>query len=172
MPDFHDPQQHPHLEDERRRMAEEDREEADLEDLDFGSPSDFDPDSEPSEYDSDDLFGEVVYSYTRAQALADGNLLDASALATGSPQLRAALTRFKIPVAVTPGAIAYLVQTRSEETALAALAELMTVGAALARFSSGDRLTLDCYEHGELWLHIGPGDRGEPVFTVMTPGDA
>ena len=41
----------------------------------------------------EDLFGEVIYSYTRAQAIEDGGLVDVSDMAKQSG--------FKIPVAVT-----------------------------------------------------------------------
>ncbi|RKT37909.1 DUF6573 family protein [Thiocapsa rosea] len=122
--------------------------------------------------------GVMIYAYTRAQALDDGRLIDVTDLACDAG--------FKVPVALTAKVWADCVvwdQAREvapqDETGrlwdLLAMAHL----AARGRPHSG-RLTFSVLRIGSgrlrpsrvtLALVIGPGDRGEPVITIMQPDE-
>lgn len=127
------------------------------------------------------LFGEPVYAYTRAQALEDGVLVDVSDLAEEAG--------FRYPVAMTRAAWVDCVewsdgdsekQVCQDETAR--LWDVLWLAAHAARQSSGDHLTFRVHRvprdgHSiqpdlvSLQMLIGPGDRGEPVMTILLPGE-
>jgi len=121
----------------------------------------------------------VIYSYTRAQALADGVLIDVTdhAKALG----------FRVPVALTDhlynGYVAFVppgLESEGQSTA-GRLHDLLTLAMIAARISKGtDRVTFKVdflmnpnrKETVEVIAHIGPGDDGAiPVLTLMLPED-
>ena len=121
----------------------------------------------------------VIYSYTRAQALADGVLIDVTdhAKALG----------FRVPVAVTDhlynGYVAAVppgLESEGQSTA-GRLHDLLSLAMIAARSSKGtDRVTFKVdflmnprrKETVEVIAHIGPGDDGaSPVLTLMLPED-
>jgi len=121
----------------------------------------------------------VIYSYTRAQALADGVLIDV----TG----QAKTLGFRVPVAVTDhlynGYVAFVppgLESQGQSTA-GRLHDLLMLAIIAARISKGmDRVTFKVdflmnpnrKETIEVIAHIGPGDDGViPVLTLMLPGD-
>jgi hypothetical protein len=121
---------------------------------------------------------EVISVYTRAQALADGVLIDVSALATEAG--------FKWPVAVTDHLYhGYIVPALDLASAGQSISgRLWDVFSVLrAAISTGkDISSLNitvCYlmspasipEPVELLAVAGPGDSGEPVITIMLPED-
>lgn len=115
-----------------------------------------------------DLFGEVVYAYTRAMALQDGTLIDVAKLATESPRLQAALKPFKVPMAATPAALVHVAEAYPQLDQSEALAEVLHLAAFMAAMCPNrDRIN----PHGPLILAIGPGDEAEPVMTLMMPSD-
>jgi len=119
----------------------------------------------------------VSFQYTRAQALADGVLVDLSDWAKE--------TGFKIPVACTAAVWnGYLVPT--ERTRTLGQSErgrahdlLWTLVNAIRRAKHGGRLLfktmfLQTPERRilvEFKAVCGPGDRAEPTVTVMLPGE-
>jgi len=132
----------------------------------------------------------VVYSYSRAHALADGVLMDAGDLAREAG--------FRVPVALTAGAWADCVAwSEADERGgavgqseagrlwdvlfLARHAALLHGRAALlAEGQRHDRVAFVVLrvprgkrraERAELAVHIGPGDAGEPVITLMLPNE-
>jgi len=121
-------------------------------------------------------FGPVIYAYTRAQALADGVLVDLSDLAREAG--------FRIPLAVTEAVYkGYLDPSQAladEGQSLNGRAwDILQVLYFTAAVSS-DRdtvffkvlfvLTPGCLpEPVELKAICGPGDSGEPVLTVLLP---
>lgn len=127
------------------------------------------------------LFGEPIYAYTRAQALDDGVLVDVSDLAEEAG--------FRYPVAMTRAAWADCVewsdgysekQVCQDETAR--LWDVLWLAAHAARRSTGDRLIFGVHrvprdghatqpERVNLQMLIGPGDRGEPVMTILLLGE-
>lgn len=118
----------------------------------------------------------VIYSYTRAQAIVDGVLLDVSKLAREAG--------FKLPVAVTAGvwaeciAVPQGVACQDETGRLWDV--LMLLRHAIATSSSGgDRVDFAVHVRNDnregtpplvsLYALCGPGDDAEPVVTVMLP---
>lgn len=128
-----------------------------------------------------DILGEPVYIYTRAQALEDGVLVDVSDLAEEAG--------FRYPVAMTRAAWADCVewsgsdsekQVCQDETAR--LWDVLWLAAHAARRSGGDHLTFRVHrvprdghaiqpDQVTLQMLIGPGDRGEPVMTILLLGE-
>lgn len=127
-------------------------------------------------------FGEMIYSYTRKQAIEDGHLIDVSELASEAG--------FRVPVAVTRAAWADCVewgeadsssQTYQDETGR--LWDVLWMAMNAARRGAGaQRLVFQLYRvpRGgravrprlvKLVLHIGPGDSGEPVITILLSGE-
>lgn len=131
--------------------------------------------------EQDPIFGDVIYSYTRAQALADGVLVDVSDTAREAG--------FRIPVAMTCAAFEDCVawseadsgnQTHQDESGR--LWDVLWGASLAARKTSGSHLTYTlCRVPRDrksrrprltsLDLVIGPGDTGEPVITIMLPGE-
>lgn len=138
----------------------------------------------------------VIYSYSRAQAIGDGELIDVTETAKEAG--------FKYPVAVTQGVMSTVVHT--PETAAAQgesdsgrLWDVLWMCAAAARGLSNlvrhnldgdvddranhaiddDSVTFELFatdQHGKkvlhrLWSKCGPGDAGEPVVTIMLQGE-
>lgn len=119
---------------------------------------------------SDSIFGEPIYSYSRAQAIADGVLVDLSQL---DPIRRA----FKYPVACTD-TVWGIIETATKEAHqdLNGIAHDIATMAYLAiRLNAGvDTLRFKVSIAGKthlLKLHIGPGDTPEPVMTLMLPNE-
>lgn len=130
----------------------------------------------------EEVLGEIIYRYTRAQALADGVLVDVTETARQAG--------FRVPVAVTAAAWSKAVawsdadsnrQTQQDE--IGRLWDLVWMGYMAARRASGGcrvpfqlhvvpcdgsakRKQLTC-----LHMVIGPGDEGEPVVTIMNPDE-
>ena len=128
-----------------------------------------------------DIFGEVISVYTRAQAIADGALIDVTAEANEAG--------FKVPVAITAAVWAEVVAWSDEDSARqihqderARLNDLLWAAVNLARYHTGNRMPFQhhrvprggndvCRTPITLWMVIGPGDSAEPVVTFMFPGD-
>ena len=120
----------------------------------------------------------VIYSYTRAQALADGVLIDVTD--------HAKVLGFRVPVAVTDhlyngyvAAVPPSLESEGQSTA-GRLHDLLMLAMIAARTNKGtDRVSFKVdflmnpnrKETVEVIAHIGPGDAGEPVLTLMLPGD-
>lgn len=127
------------------------------------------------------FFGDVVSVYTRANALADGVLFDAGAMAREAG--------FRWPVALTAAAYADCVEWSEEDSARQAPQDLsgrlwdvlfMAAYAAKANPDVCSELRFELYrvprdgrstkaEVTTLKLMIGPGDDGAPVMTILLP---
>ena len=129
------------------------------------------------------LFGEVIYSYTRAQAIDDGVLIDATEMAREAG--------FKWPVALTAAAWSDCVawsdadnerqvyqdqSGRLWDVLFMASFAVRTANNAkrqlqfdLLRIPRNGRSTTS--QRLTLKLILGPGDGGEPVITIMLPGE-
>ena len=127
------------------------------------------------------FFGNVISTYTRAQAIEDGVLVD-----VGSTAQEAG---FKWPVALTVGAWADCVAWTEDDSRQQVyqdesgrLWDLVFMASHAIRSSkdSGDRLLFQLYRvprdgHSTdavlvtLKLIVGPGDAGEPVITILLP---
>lgn len=128
-----------------------------------------------------EIFGGPIHTYGRAEAIEDGLLVDVSETAREAG--------FLIPVALTIGAwedcIAWNAtdserQTYQDESGR--LWDVLWMSAQAAKKASGERLAFQLYRVPRggrgirprlttLSLTIGPGDTGEPVITILLPGD-
>ncbi|MFC7261464.1 DUF6573 family protein [Streptomyces lutosisoli] len=131
-----------------------------------------------------ELFGEpvdIIHAYTRAQAIADGVLVEA-------PASLAREAGFAVPVALTSAAWEDCVawdendsrrQTPQDETGR--LWDVLNMTRwAIGRSRGGDRVTVELYRvprggraerarRVQLVAQVGPGDTAEPVMTIMQP---
>src|SRR5687768_13821949 len=121
----------------------------------------------------------VAHSYTRAEAIEDGVLVDVTETAQA--------TGFRVPVAVTRGvwteAVEWDAANRAPQDEHGRLGDVLWMAWLAARGRrNDDRLTYEIVRVPNtplatvprrlvLVLHIGPGDDGEPVVTVMLPGE-
>ncbi|QTD89434.1 DUF6573 family protein [Burkholderia anthina] len=127
---------------------------------------------------ADDIFGKTISSYTRAQAIADGVLVDVSALAREAG--------FRVPVAVTSAVWADCVAWTDADSGRGEsgrLWDVLWMGALAAKRARGaQRIAFELLrvQRGGpstqprpvvLNLHIGPGDNAEPVITVLMPNE-
>ena len=137
----------------------------------------------PSSTDCDNPFGEVIYSYTRAQAIEDGVLIDATALARDAG--------FKWPVALTAAAWEDCVawsdadnQRQAYQDQSGRLWDVLFMAAYAIRTARNTDLQLPFdllriprdgratkSQQLTLKLVLGPGDDGKPVITIMLPGE-
>ena len=127
----------------------------------------------------------VIYVYTRAQAIADGVLFDATELAREAG--------FRYPVALTAAVWAECVAWEQEDSrrqihqdVTGRLWDVLWMASvairALGKSSQSSRLPFRLLvvprdgksrrvREVELHVHIGPGDQAEPVMTIMMPGE-
>ncbi|MDH5181131.1 MAG: hypothetical protein OEZ39_14155 [Gammaproteobacteria bacterium] len=131
-----------------------------------------------------DLFGEIIYSYTRAQAIEDGMLVDVSDTACEAG--------FLWPVAVTSAVWDDCVAWSKDDNKRKEVYQdeagrlwdvIWMAFDAIRRSSGGTQLVYQLYRvprNGKgikarlttLKLVIGPGDDGEPVVTIMLPQES
>jgi hypothetical protein len=136
-----------------------------------------------NEQSAESFFGNVISTYTRAQAIEDGVLVD-----VGSTAQEAG---FKWPVALTTAVWADCVAWTEDDSRQQVyqdesgrLWDLLYMASHAIRSSkdSGDRLLFQLYRvprdgHSTeailvtLKLIVGPGDAGEPVITILLPNE-
>ena len=115
---------------------------------------------------------DLIYSYTRAQALGDGGLVDVSE--------RARRAGIKYPTACTHGVWLLIDCLPASDTDTLAgivrdirLDHVLT--AMLAAIRRGGARGTDRVEFhalgANLWAHCGPGDTAAPVITIMMQGE-
>ena len=120
----------------------------------------------------DEIFGDVIYSYTRADALRDGVLVDVSSLAREAG--------FRYPVAVTARVWHEWVVPPEEAIGQDTTGRLWDVLNVLRmeirKAGQTDRADFRVLfdqgpekVYGQFYALCGPGDSGEPVITVMLP---
>lgn len=119
----------------------------------------------------------VIYSYTRAQAIADGVLVDVTE--------QAKAIGFRLHTVVTDNLFHEYVEPPTGleaegQSVTGRLHDLMVLALFAARRATNtDRVTFKVSflmspghsETVEVIAHIGPGDQGEPVLTIMLPED-
>ena len=127
-----------------------------------------------------ELFGEVIYSYTRAQAIEDGVLVDISEMASEAG--------FRWPVAMTATAWADCVAWSDDDNQRQVYQDesgrlwdvLWMAFVAIRSANGGTQMEYKLYRVPRdgnsvearltsLKLVCGPGDNGEPVLTIMLP---
>ena len=122
---------------------------------------------------AEDIFGSnIIFSYTRAQALSDGVLIDLSGSFPSDTRM------FTFPLACTSAVWTLIESAASDEDVDPALyvwdVAYMAYNAVNQRKTTSDEVqfmvSLPLTENGtehRLKLHLGPGDAGEPVLTIM-----
>ena len=126
-------------------------------------------------------WGELVHRYTRAQAIADGLLIDVSTMAKEAG--------FRIAVALTAHVWADCVEWTDADSIrqvtqdeAGRLWDVLWMSNIAARRAQSDRLIFELFRvprggRGQrprrttLQMHIGPGDGAEPVITIMVLGE-
>ncbi len=128
-----------------------------------------------------EIFGEPIHTYSRAQAIADGVLVDVSEVAREAG--------FKWPVAMTCAAFEDCVswseadsrrQTHQDESGR--LWDVVYMARLAARRGGAEPIKFQLYRVPRggrgvrprlvtLKMMSGPGDQGEPVITIMMPGE-
>ena len=136
-----------------------------------------------NQHAAESYFGEVISTYTRAQAIEDGVLVDAGPTAQE--------VGFTIPVALTSTVWADCVAWSDDDNCQSPfqdqsgrLYDVLFMAAFAIRTSAdtGDRLLYELYRVPRdgysteakpvtLKLIIGPGDHGEPVMTILLPNE-
>jgi Family of unknown function (DUF6573) len=119
---------------------------------------------------NDNPFGELIYSYSRAQAIEDGVLVDLS-------QVDSIRQGWKHPFACTSAVSAIIEEAlKRPHQDLAGICHDISTMAMIAIRKADDRqlilfrVIITGTTH-MLKLHIGPGDAGEPVLTLMLPNE-
>lgn len=119
----------------------------------------------------------IISTYSRKQALADGVLIDITA--------DAAQVGFKLPTAVSDALMHRYVMPPSGmlgegQSLEGRLHDLLYLAFLTARqHQESGRVEFEVvflmrpgqHEKIRVVLHVGPGDEGEPVLTIMLPGD-
>ena len=112
-----------------------------------------------------EIFGDLIYSYSRAQAIEDGVLMDVSE--------RAMRAGIKYPTACTHGVwalIGTVPESCSVDESVRLAAVLTALLAAIRQARGTDRVEFEAL--GErLYAVCGPGDTAAPVITVMLEGE-
>lgn len=126
----------------------------------------------------EDIFGPAIASYSRAQAIEDGVLVDVSTLARECG--------FKFPVAMTRAAWSECVEIPKGVTCQDETGRLWDVlnmlRVAIKRSTGGDRVDFELVVRNhngrmsgrdlvKLYSICGPGDSGEPAITIMQPNE-
>lgn len=131
---------------------------------------------------NDDFWGEPIYSYSRAQAIEDGVLVDVSAVAREAG--------FKVPVALTYAVYNSCVEWTEEDSRKQVHQDpsgrlwdvlVTAIAAGRAHDEKSQMLyKLACVPRDgwttsptmvDLKLIVGPGDTPEPVVTILLPGE-
>ncbi|MES9874700.1 MAG: DUF6573 family protein [Candidatus Sedimenticola sp. 6PFRAG7] len=133
--------------------------------------------------DAESIFGDVIYTYTRAQAIEDGVLVEAGSMAQEAG--------FKWTVALTSAVWEDCVAWTDDDSRKkpfqdqsGRLWDVLYMASHAIRTSkdSGDRMMFQLYRvprdgHSTeavlvtLKLIVGPGDAGEPVITILLPDE-
>jgi len=144
----------------------------------------------------DNLWGEPIFRYTRAQAIADGVLVDLTTAADDKGQRLCPQAGFKVPVAITRTAWAKTIEAggrwkpdgedevlelKGGQSLTGRLWDLLwMLRAASGGGANSDRVhfqvLVDVHGDGRhetvsLWALCGPGDDVQPVITIMLEGE-
>jgi hypothetical protein len=131
------------------------------------------PKSSSHPFDLEDLFGPVIHSYSRAEALEDGALIDVTSTAREAG--------FRIPVALTRAvcdsyvAVPPKVVAQDEPGRLWDILWMASLAARRNRDASEVCFTVSVRNDNRqprprrLKAVVGSGDDGEPVITILLP---
>jgi hypothetical protein len=115
------------------------------------------------ELQKDQPFGPVIFSYSRAQAIEDGVLIDVTEIARGQG--------FRLHTVVTCGLWSEIGREEPLTERPRKVGELLhMLRGAVAANPNTDRIHFQ-FEKLAVWALCGPGDDGEAVLTVMLEGE-
>ena len=142
------------------------------------------------------FWGDPIFSYTRAQAIADGVLIDLTTATDDRGQRLCPQAGFKVPVAITRTAWAQTIEAGGSWKPVGDGEVLELKGGQsltgrlwdvlwMLRVASGKaansdrvhfRVLVDVEGDGrrdvvKLWALCGPGDDAQPVITIMVEGE-
>jgi len=142
------------------------------------------------------FWGDPIFSYTRAQAIADGVLIDLTTATDDRGQRLCPQAGFKVPVAITRTAWAQTIEAggswkpdgdgealelKGGQSLTGRLCDVLwMLRAASGLAGSRDRVhfqvLVDVNGNGRrevvrLWALCGPGDDAQPVITIMLEGE-
>jgi hypothetical protein len=115
---------------------------------------------------SDSIFGDVIYAYTRAQAIRDGVLADLT-------QFHSIQRMWKFHVACT-STVWEIIEHCGHVHDVACLLISSAAQEEARKKNIRDEMLFKVNLGARLHtfkLHFGPGDKGEPVLTFMLPGE-
>lgn len=145
------------------------------------NPTNPDPIDPSTIDDAASPFGPIIYGYSRAQAIADGVLVDVSTTAREAG--------FTVPVAMTSAAWADFVEWSDQDSSrqthqdeAGRLWDVLWMSHLAARRAQGGTVAVQFYRvprggkarmprKTTLHMNIGPGDEAEPVITLMLPNE-
>ena len=115
--------------------------------------------------------GDLVFSYTRKQAIDDGVLIDITEIAKHYG--------FIVPVAMNVSTYheCFMDDGELDEEMLRDYLCLLLMNINLGRFADGRKDLVEIFFEGKrkqrfkIWNHVGPGDEGEAVMTICFPQD-
>jgi hypothetical protein len=144
----------------------------------------------------DDFWGKEIFRYTRAQAIADGVLIDLTSATDDKGQRLCQAAGFKLPVAITRAAWAKVIEAGGAWKAQAdgetlelkdgqsltgrVWDVLYMLRRACSQANNDDRVRFQVLVdvHGDgrhelvrLWALCGPGDDSRPVLIIMLQGE-
>lgn len=144
----------------------------------------------------DDFWGKPIFRYTRAQAIADGVLVDLTSATDDRGQRLCQQAGFKLPIAITRTAWAQTIEAggrwrpdgdgevlelKGSQSLTGRLWDMLSMlRTACDRAGSADRvdfqMLVDVNGNGhqeriKLWALCGPGDDARPVVTIMLEGE-
>ena len=144
----------------------------------------------------DNLWGEPIFRYTRAQAIADGALVDLTTATDNKGQLLCQQAGFKVPVAITrtawtktveiggiwkPDEEGEVLELKGGQSLTGRLWDVLRMlWVASGKVAKSDRVHFQVLvdvdgdgrrETVSLWALCGPGDDAQPVITIMLEGE-
>ena len=119
-----------------------------------------------------ELFGEVISSYSRKQAIEDGVLFSV-------PEKLQHEAGFKFPIALTTGVYSLIEETEKKSKGVQSYDGiiwdiLFILKIAIKRSSSGDRINFTVRigrKDYNMYSLCSPGDNFEPVITILLPNE-